>query len=384
MARRAAGQVRVGLVGFGNAAMGGHLPGYAKLPELFEVVALADPTPARLELGREMLALDPERVYLDAGEMIRRGDVEMIDICVPQHLHRQIAVAAAESGKHVLCEKPLATTPRDAAAIVAAARSAGVALGVVHNYLFWPEIAQTIVLLRAGRIGQVEVAILNYLGVLDLHGNAAYRPTWRHDLTQAGGGVLMDMLHVVYVAEALLGAPFQRVSAYMAAREVDSPVEDICLCRFETERSAALVNIAWGMGPGGIDVSGTDGRIEIRYQGGGTSPFVPLESVTLVDQHGPQPIGIKPDADSLTPLLRDFGHAIVDGREPMATGEQALRTLEATVAAYISAATGRTIELPLAEGDPAFELGVEALGQLELPAWSPLRRRRLFARPAGA
>lgn len=362
--------------------MGGHLPGYAKLPQLFEIVALADPTPARLELGREMLALDQQHVHLDAREMVGRADIEVVDICVPQHLHRQIAVAAAASGKHILCEKPLATTPRDAAAIVAATRSAGVALGVVHNYLFWPEIAQTISLLRSGRIGQVEVAILNYLGVLDLPGNAAYQPTWRHDLTQAGGGVLMDMLHVVYVAEAMLGMPFQRVSAYMSARQEGSPVEDICLCRFEGESGAALVNIGWGMGPGGIAISGTTGRIEIRYQGGGTSPFMPLDAVTLVSEQGAQRIEIEPESDSLTPLLRDFGSAIVEGREPVAPGEQGLRTLEATIAAYVSAATGRTIELPLEEGDPAYERGVGALAELELPAWSPLRRRRLFA--AGA
>jgi predicted dehydrogenase len=373
--------MRVGLVGFGNAALGGHVPAYAKLRDLFEVVGLADPTPERLELGREMLGLEAGQVHLDATAMIARPDIDVIDICVPQHLHRQIAVGAAEAGKHVLCEKPLATTPRDAAEMVAAARLAGVALGVVHNYLFWPEIAESISLLEAGRIGHVEVAILNYLGVHDLPGNAAYRPNWRHDLAQAGGGVLMDMLHVVYVAEALLGAPFERVSAYMAARELGSPVEDICLCRFETENSAALVNIGWGMGAGGISVSGTRGRIEIRYQGGGTSPFVPLESVTVVDELGPHPITVQPSLDSLTPLLRDFGRAIVEGREPMATGEQALRTLEATVGAYVSAATGRAIELPLAQADPAFELGVQALGELELPPWSPLRRRSLFARP---
>lgn len=364
--------------------MNGHLPGYAKLPDLFEIVALADPTPARLELGREMLGLGADDVHQDVAEMIGRDDVEAIDICVPQHLHRAIAVPAVDSGKHVLCEKPLATSPRDAAAIAAAARSAGVIFGVVHNYLFWPEIAQTISLLRAGRIGQVEVAILNYLGVLDLPGNPAYRPTWRHDVTQAGGGVLMDMLHVVYVAEALLGKPFQRVSAYMTARSEGSPVEDICLCRFETDSSAALVNIGWGLGPGGIDVTGSAGRIEIRYEGGGTSPFVPLDTVTLVDADGALPIQVEPDADSLTPLLRDFAAAVAEGRDPVASVEQGLRTLEATIGAYVSAATGRTVELPLVEGDPPYEVGVGALGQLELPNWSPLRLRNLFAQQSEA
>lgn len=96
--------IRVGLVGFGNVAAYGHVPAYANLTELFEVVALADPTPARLEMGREMLGLDPGDLRLDPAAMLARDDVEVVDICTPQHLLRAIAVPAAESGKHVLCE----------------------------------------------------------------------------------------------------------------------------------------------------------------------------------------------------------------------------------------------------------------------------------------
>ena len=85
----------------------------------------------------------------------------------------------------------------------------------------------------------------------------------------------MDMLHIVYVAEAMLGAPIERVSAWVTARTDDAPVEDIALARFETSTNAALVNVGWGVGMGGFAVSGPLGRIEVTYEDGGNGAFAP-------------------------------------------------------------------------------------------------------------
>lgn len=369
----------MGLIGCGNMALNDHARTYLAHPERFRVVAAADPTPERLALGREMLGLLAVDVYADAAAVVARPDVEVVDVCTPQHTRRDIVEAAAAAGKHVLCEKPLATVPADAAAMVAATRAAGVLLGVVHNYYFFPEIAAALQLLRDGAIGQVEVAILNYLGVIDLPGNAAYRPTWRHEAALAGGGVLMDMLHVVYVAEALLGRTIERVSGYVDARDPGAPVESLALCRFETERNAALVNVGWGVGPGGIEVSGSAGRLALGYRDGATSPFVPFEEMVLHDTVGRRRISVPAGApDPFTALALDFADAVMHGRDPIAPGEQGLHTLEATLAVYESCALGRTVMLPLDRGDPVYRLGVAGVKELELPDWSPVRRHRLF------
>ena len=82
----------------------------------------------------------------------------MIDVCTPQHLRRDLVIAACESGRHVLSEKPIATTPRDASQMIATARANGVRYGIVHNYLFRPEIVRILEIIRAGDIGPVEVA----------------------------------------------------------------------------------------------------------------------------------------------------------------------------------------------------------------------------------
>ncbi len=370
--------IRVGLVGAGNIALGDHVPAYLELPELFRLVAVADPTPERRALVSDAAGLGDRDVHADTAELLARDDVDMIDVCTPQHLRRDLVIAACESGRHVLSEKPIATTPRDASQMIATARANGVRYGIVHNYLFRPEIVRILEIIRAGDIGPVEVAILNWLSVIDIPGAAAYRPTWRHDPSQAGGGVLMDMLHIVYLAEALLGRPIERVSAWVDARTEDAPVEEITLSRFETDRNAALVNVGWGQGPGGIAVSGPEGRIEVGYEDGASGAFAPFEQLVVHGRNGRVEETDLPPRRSITNVLADFGAAVREGRDPVATGEQGLHILEATLAVYLSAALGRTVGLPIAPGHPVYERGVAGLRELELPDWSPIRRRRLF------
>jgi predicted dehydrogenase len=368
--------IRVGLIGAGNVALSDHLPTYLAFPDLFRVVAVADPAQARRELARDQAGLTARDTHADARELIARGDLDMVDVCTPQHVRRDLVIAACEAGLHVLTEKPIATTPRDAAEMCRIARERGVRFGIVHNYLFFPETVRTLELIRAGEIGPVEVAILNWLSVVDA-------PGWRHDPSQAGGGVLIDMLHIVYLAEALLGKPIERVSAFVTARQDDSPVEDITLSRFETDSGVGLVNVGWGVGPGGFAVSGPDGRIEVAYRDGGSGAFAPFERLVVHGRSGRLEESSLPADDSMARVILDFGTAIREGRDPVAPGEHGLHILEATLAVYASAALGRTVELPLRPGEPVYERGVLGLRDLDMPAWSPVRRRRIFGVGSG-
>jgi predicted dehydrogenase len=372
--------LRVGIVGCGNVALFDHLPFYASRPDLYRITAVADPTAERLDLGRTAAGLPGGGAYASAADMLARDDIDVVDVCTPQNARSAVVLAALGSGRHVICEKPLATVPAAALELIDAATAADRHLAIMHNYLFVPEIAEARRLTRAGEIGDVEVVIANYLGVLDLPGNAAFSPDWRHDAAAAGGGVLVDMLHAVYVAEALLGLPIERVSGWAMARANGAPVEDIASCRFETDTAVALVNIGWGFGPGGIQVSGSRGRLEIRYRDGGTGPFEPLESLLLTRERGATvPVDAPQGDDGLAGILVDFADSIRDGRAPIATAEQGLRVLEATLAVYASAHTGMTIRLPLDRSSALFRRGVAGLADLPGAGWSPLLRRGLFA-----
>lgn len=380
-------KLRIGIIGCGNIGSGSHLPAWLANPEIAEVAGLADPSEATLEAARGSAGLVPERVHLDPLELIARPDIDLIDICTPQHLRRDLIVAAAEHGKHILCEKPLATAPADAAAAVEAVAAAGTTLAMVHNYLWLPEVMAAQRVIDSGEIGAVRTATINFLGIVDVPGSAGFDPRWRHRAALAGGGVLMDILHGVYVVESLLGEPLQRVSAYARNDDPDSNVEDIALCRFETDSNAGLVNIAWGYGPGGLEVTGSEGRVFTQYRDGGTSPWSPLERVLVTTGEGTRVeldlSGVNDDdyqalRVTFGDVIQDLAAAIDEGRSPRASGADGLRILEATIGALKSASSGDLVQIPLERTDPVFDRGVVGVDELELPEWSPSRRRGLY------
>ncbi|HET7745137.1 MAG TPA: Gfo/Idh/MocA family oxidoreductase [Gaiellaceae bacterium] len=361
MSRRLA----VGLIGCGNIALNHHVPAYLELADRCYVAGVADPTPSRRELVAAQLGLGDETLFADGRELLERMDVDIVDVCTPQHLRKDVILEAIRRGRDVLSEKPLTAAPADAAELVDAAAAAGVRLGVVHNYGFFPEIAAAMQAIVAGDIGDPEVAIVNYLGVPDIPGTGDWRPDWRHDPAASGGGVLMDMLHAVYVAEGLLGSAFTGVSAFVFARTPGSVVEEVALCRYEAPSAAALVNVGWGHGPGGIQVSGTDGRLEVRYADGGTAPFVPLEGVWVHGPDGPREIEVGPSVDTVVAAITDFVDALIEGRPALTSGADGLHVLEAVVGAYASSASGQLVSLPLERESAIFERGLVGLGDAE-------------------
>ncbi|HEY5877610.1 MAG TPA: Gfo/Idh/MocA family oxidoreductase [Nakamurella sp.] len=388
--------LRVGIVGCGNVALNFHVPAFQAAGDRYQIVGLADPTPERLELGREIAGLAADKVHLDAADLLARENVDVIDICTPQHLHKANVTAAVNAGKHVLCEKPIAARPADAASIVAAADAAGVVLGVVHNYLFFPEVVALKAIIDSGELGEVRSVRVDMLGVVDSPGAAGYQPLWRKDPAASGGGVLMDMLHGVYLAEHLLGEPVSAVSAFVDSNDADgdigSTVEGLALCRLEAGRRVGLVNIGWGHGPGGVGVHGTKGRATAHYRADGTMPWAPFEHLTVVDENGQSRVVDLPAGADLVPLvataMRDtvlnLADAITGRGAPAADGAAALHTLETTVAAYASAALGRSVTVPLDIDSPLHLAGVVGLTELDVPESSLVRRRGLFGlTPAG-
>jgi len=361
MSRRLA----VGLIGCGNIAVNHHVPAYRALADRCEVVAVADPTASRRTLAATELGLDEDATFEDGLELLRRVDVDVVDVCTPQHLRKDVILDAIRRRRDVLSEKPLAAAPADAAELVEGADAASVRLGVVHNYVFFPEIAAATRAVAAGEIGVPEVAIVNFLGVPDLPGARDWRPDWRHDPAASGGGVLMDMLHAVYVAEGLLGSEFTGVSAFALARTPGSVVEELALCRYETPRAAALVNVGWGHGPGGIQVSGSDGRIEVRYANGGTAPFFPLRGVRVDRPDGSREVEVGPPVDTVVAAITDFVDAVVEGRPAPTSGADGLRVLEAVVGAYASSASREVVQLPLDRDGAIFERGLVGVREAE-------------------
>jgi predicted dehydrogenase len=142
--------VRVGVLGAGAWARGAHLPGYRRDPRC-RIVAVAD---TAIERAREAAQeFDIPTATSDAGELLRRNDIDLIDVCTPSHTHFELALSALEAGKHVLCEKPVAYDYRDTKRLDDLARRKGLKTKVGLTFRYSPAMRYARELIAGGFIG---------------------------------------------------------------------------------------------------------------------------------------------------------------------------------------------------------------------------------------
>ena len=216
-----AGTLGVGMVG--HAFMGtAHSQAWRTAGRVFDL-PLAPVMVALCGRDRDRTAAAARRlgwaaVETDWKELVRREDVALVDICTPGDSHAEIAIAALEAGKHVLCEKPLANTVEEAVAMTAAAeraRAHGVRAMVGFNYRRVPALALARQLIADGRLGVIHHVRAAYLQ--DWLADPAFPLTWRLDRERAGSGALGDLgAHIVDLAQFLTG---QRLTGVCALTE---------------------------------------------------------------------------------------------------------------------------------------------------------------------
>ncbi|GII79347.1 oxidoreductase [Sphaerisporangium rufum] len=201
----------------------------------------------------------------DWKELIRREDVHIVDICTPGDSHAEIAVAALEAGKHVLCEKPLANTVAEAEAMVAAAGQAaarGVRSMVAFNYRRVPAVALARQMVADGRLGEIRHVRAQYLQ--DWITDPEFPLVWRLQKDKAGSGALGDIgSHIVDTAQFVTGQNLTGVSALTETFIRERPLAG---------DSAGLAAGADGTGRGEVTVD--DAALFIgRLSGGGLASF---------------------------------------------------------------------------------------------------------------
>ena len=167
-----------------------------------------------------------ESVETDWRALLERDDIDVIDICTPGNTHAEIAIAALEAGKHVLCEKPLANTVEEAesmAAAAAAAATRGVRAMVGFTYRRTPAVAFARQLVASGRLGQIRHVRGQYLQDWLADENAPL--SWRLDKSLAGSGALGDIgAHIIDMAQFVTGDQIASVSGLMETFVKTRPV----------------------------------------------------------------------------------------------------------------------------------------------------------------
>ena len=156
-----------------------------------------------------------EEVLTDWKALVARDDIDAVDICVPNDLHMEIAIAAAKAGKMVLCEKPLARTAKEGEKMVAAVEKAKVANMVWYNYRWIPAVTLIKQIVASGKLGKIFHYRANFLQDWTIspdvpQGGAG---TWRLDVEAAGSGVTGDLLAHCIDTAMWINGPIRDLSA---------------------------------------------------------------------------------------------------------------------------------------------------------------------------
>jgi predicted dehydrogenase len=209
MASKQTEQIKVGIIGVGIGQA--HIKGYAKVPRA-KVVALCDVNTERAAQVAKSCGLEGVQIFADHREMLDSSAVDAVSVCVPNSLHRPIAVDALNAGKHVLCEKPLAMNARDAQKIADAAEKNKRKCMVAQVQRFRPDTRYLKQLIAGGELGDIYYA---HTGCLRQRGIPGYGG-WFTTKEMSGGGPMIDIgVHFLDLTWWLCGCP-QPVAAFGA------------------------------------------------------------------------------------------------------------------------------------------------------------------------
>ncbi|MGD1089048.1 MAG: Gfo/Idh/MocA family oxidoreductase [Verrucomicrobiota bacterium] len=375
---------RVGLIGYrfmGRA----HSNAWRQAPRFFSLKANVE---LHTICGREAAGVQAARVQLgwqhaatDWREVVESPLIDIVDIGAPNHLHAEMAIAAAQNGKHILCEKPLALNVKEAEAMLAAAQKAKIVHMICHNYRRIPAIALAKKMIGEGAVGKIFHFHARY--AQDWLADPEFPINWRLQKETSGSGTNGDInAHIIDLGRYLVGEfkeicgllhtfvterPLANSSAKVPRKmgKVTVPDAAMLIGRMENGVLANLEATRYALG--------RKNHIEIEINGGKGSLYFDFEDMNRLkffngddpkDRQGFRDIlvtqrdGIQPYAGHWWPpghligyehtfihTVADFVNACVDGRPVQPTFEDGLKNQRVLAAVEQSAATGKWVKL---------------------------------------
>ena len=207
-------KLRVGIIGCGGIANGKHMPALRSQADKADMVAFCDIVVERAEKAAKDFGAPGAKVYENYRELLEDGSIDVVHVCTPNRSHCEITVAALEAGKHVMCEKPMATTAADAQKMLDAARKTGKKLTIGYQNRCRPDSLLMKKAVDAGALGDIYFAKAHAI-------RRRAVPTWGVFLNEyeQGGGPLIDIgTHALdltlwmmdnYKPKAVLGSTFK-------------------------------------------------------------------------------------------------------------------------------------------------------------------------------
>lgn len=329
-------KLKIGLIGTGGIAEFSHLPGIANLDNV-ELIAVCDVIEERARAAK--LKYNARESYTDYEEMLKKADIDAVDICTPVFLHAPMAIEALNNGKNVLIEKPMARNAAEAETIVNASKKNKRQVSAMFNMRYMPVNIHIKKAIDKGELGKIYMA-----RVRDGHPGPEvimpYMASWIFDKEKSGGGCVLDEIHDIDLLCWWLGN-VDYVLAELGTFAKKTDVEDnaAVVLRFKSGVIASM-EISWTQiagsgstelyGERGVVISADTYKIYNANDGGWFTPELPSQPYWY--WHRLQ--------------IRDFAQAILEGKQVPVSGEEALTRLKITDSIYEANQLGKKVKVP--------------------------------------
>src|SRR5690625_1752985 len=225
--------LKVGVIGCGSIAKFRHLPEYEGNKDV-EIVAVCDIIEERVKETAEVYGA---KAYTDYKELLADDSIDVISVCLPNYLHAPVSIAASNAGKHVLCEKPMATSREEAEAMIEAAAKNNKKLMIGHNQRFVSSHEKAREIIASGEIGK----IYSFRTAFGHPGPEAWsidgRDSWFFNKEEAFIGAMGDLgVHKTDLMRYILGEEFVETAGFVETNaKADTDIDDNAVCVLKTE-----------------------------------------------------------------------------------------------------------------------------------------------------
>ncbi len=313
------------MVGLGHIAQNAVLPAFVHARANSRLTALVSADPTRLRRLGQRYGVETLGSYADFETCLQSADAAYI--CTPNSTHADLTVRAAEAGKHVLCETPLAVTDKECARMINACRANGVRLMTAYRLHFEPLSLEILARVRNGDIGQPRF----FTSTFSMH----VRPGGIRTRRSTGGGTLYDIgIYCINAARVLFGE--EPTSVF--ATEVDDTTAAVL--KFSGGRLATFTASFSAADVSSYLIVGTKGSIEVNPA---YDYAAALAYTITVGERNQRKNGTK--ADQFAAELSYFSNCVLKGNDPEPSGEEGARDVRIIDALYESARIGGSVSL---------------------------------------
>lgn len=342
--------MRVGIIGCGKIAQIRHIPEYSENPQ----AELAGYYDFNLERAEELAKRYGGKAYTSVEEMLADGTIDAVSVCVANNAHAEISLKALNAGKHVLCEKPMATVIEDCEAMVKAAKENNRYLMIGQNQRMARAHVKAKELLQNGAIGK----IITFRTTFGHSGPETWSidggtQSWFFDKTRASMGAMADLgVHKTDLIQYLTDGKVTSVQSIVTTLDKKYPngelvsVDDNAICIYQLDNGVlGTMTASWtyyGQEDNSTVIYGTDGIMKI-YEN-------PQYSIEVIHANGEKTFYALDkiqtnDNQTKSGIIDEFVEAVTNNREPSISGSSVLAAMRAVFASMESSKTGRKIEI---------------------------------------